>query len=588
MKLTKMLLTKLLNFVNTIFIITLYFCLFLGNVSGEESIDIWKNQNNEIKKNNEIKDINQEPKINILKKNNTTQQILITEEKDSEINPVKLLGLHDPGKNDLTLNMWVNTDGEIIRNTFNRIAKIELSDFSEELFEEVIFTYSYPPNKNLSQEDFLKLKINWLINNSKIKLIEDFLNNNLEFSGRPKLIKYLVDHYIATADISKSCENANFINIEIKDDYLDKFRVYCLILNKKTEQAQINFDLLREENRSDKFFDDKILFLLGINTKSDNKISDKNLLYFYLSSITVDDFKYEPTNKTEKNIWKYLTASNLISTNEIQNPEIINKYEYAANEGNFDKDKIFEIYLSLPFNINQLINAKTVHLGLSGYEARALIYQKILLSEKDENKLDLLFILKDLFEKDKLSNIYKDYLSNTLKSINPEEIPNSQKKLVSQNIILEKNNNLGKIKFDDKILHRSKAIKSFTEESPSKDKVNKEFLSIYKKISKNKKYFFSTKDVILLETLNSDGYIMPKELDISSLSKNLTIPSNINDLIKKEEIGMLMLKLVEIIGSDDVENLDPETLYFIVSLLNKAKIKKVRNKILNLTLPLRV
>ena len=87
--------------------------------------------------------------------------------------------------------------------------------------------------------------------------------------------------------------------------------------------------------------------------------------------------------------------------------------------------------------------------------------------------------------------------------------------------------------------------------------------------------------------MSSDGYIMPKELDISSLSKNLTIPPNINDLIKKEEIGMLMLKLVEIIGSDDVENLDPETLYFIVSLLNKAKIKKVRNKILNLTLPLR-
>ena len=121
-----------------------------------------------------------------------------------------------------------------------------------------------------------------------------------------------------------------------------------------------------------------------------------------------------------------------------------------------------------------------------------------------------------------------------------------------------------------------------------REKINKEFLSIYKKISKNKKYFFSTKDVILLETFNSDGYKMPKELDISSLSKNFTIPSNINELIEKNEIGMLMLKLVEIIGSDDVENLDPETLYFIVSLLNKAKIKKVRNKILNLTLPLRV
>ena len=81
---------------------------------------------------------------------------------------------------------------------------------------------------------------------------------------------------------------------------------------------------------------------------------------------------------------------------------------------------------------------------------------------------------------------------------------------------------------------------------------------------------------------------MPKELNISSLSKNLTVPPNIGALIEKEEIGMLMLKLIEIIGSDDVQNLDPETLYFIVNLLNKAKIKKVRNKILNLTLPLRV
>ena len=92
----------------------------------------------------------------------------------------------------------------------------------------------------------------------------------------------------------------------------------------------------------------------------------------------------------------------------------------------------------------------------------------------------------------------------------------------------------GKIKYDDKILHRSKAIKLFTEDNPNKDKINKEFLSIYKKISKNKKYFFSTKDVILLETFNSDGYKMPKELNISSLSKNFTIPSNINELIEKD------------------------------------------------------
>ena len=59
-------------------------------------------------------------------------------------------------------------------------------------------------------------------------------------------------------------------------------------------------------------------------------------------------------------------------------------------------------------------------------------------------------------------------------------------------------------------------------------------------------------------------------------------------LVENGEIGLFMLKLVEIIGTDEIKNLDPETLYFINNLLNKGKIKKVRNQILNLTLPLRV
>ena len=51
-------------------------------------------------------------------------------------------------------------------------------------------------------------------------------------------------------------------------------------------------------------------------------------------------------------------------------------------------------------------------------------------------------MLKDLFEKDKLNNIYKEYLSNTLKKIDPDEIPDEFKKIVERNIILEKVKNL--------------------------------------------------------------------------------------------------------------------------------------------------
>ena len=585
----KMSLTKLLNLSKFLILLVIFFFL-RTNIAITESIDIWKKQKENVneQKIEEEKPEKKKSKIDISNKNKNFSNIKISENDESLDNSVQLIGLFDPEKNDLSLNMWSGTDGPAIRDIFKRIEKVDLSNFSEKIFINTIFTYSHSPEGNFSEKEFLDLKLNWLIKNNKVELIETFLNTNLEFSGRSKLIKYLVDHYIALADISQGCQKASFINKEIKDNYLEKFRVYCLVQNKKKDEAQLNFDLLREQGKSDKFFDNKILFLLGINEKSDNKISDKNLLYFYLSSITVEDFKYEPNQKTDKNIWKYLTASNLLSIDKLEDPEIINKYEIAANQGTFKKSKIFEIYLSIPFNINQLINANKLYQGLAGYEARALIYQKILLSDNVETKLELLFLLKDLFDKDKLNNIFSDYLSDTLKAIDPSDVPEEFEKIVQKNIILEKNIELGKVKFDDKVLHRSKVVKLFTEDNPDKEKINKDFLNIYKKISRNKKYFFSIKDVILLETLSSDGIKMPKDLDINKLSQDLTVPSNINTLVENKEIGMLMLKLVEIIGSDELQNLDPETLYFIVNLLNKAKIKKVRNQILNLTLPLRV
>ena len=574
------------NFLRIIFVSLIFFT----NIAAEEkSVDIWNNEKEKKSENiNPNSEKKNEPKIDISKINqDQTNQIEILESTNNEP-PVQLVGLYDPGKNDLSLEMWSKTNGELIKDSLKRIEKIKLSKFSEEIFLNTILTYSYSPQKNLSEKEFLKLKIDWLVKNNKIEIIENFLNKNLEFEGKSKLIKFLVDHYISSANITEGCTKADFINKEIKDKYLEKFRIYCLVLNKKIEEAILNFDLLREEKRSDKFFDDKISFLLGMTEKPDNKISDKNLLNFYLSSITVEGFKYDPTKKTDKNIWKYLVASNLIVIEELEDPETIKKYETAANDGSFDKNKIFEIYMSLPFSINQLLNATTIYQGLEGYEGRALIYQRALLSDNVENKLKLYFLLKESFDKEKLNNVFKEKLSQILKDIDPKEVPEDLQKVVEKNIIIEKKVELGKIKFDDKVLHRSKVIKIFTENDTKKDKVNKDLVSVYKKIKRNKKYFYSIKDIMLLETLIADGISVPADLDVKSLSKDLTVPNSMASLIDEGQIGLFMLKLVEIIGNDDIENLDPETLYFINNLLNKGKIKKVRNQILNLALPLRV
>ena len=58
--------------------------------------------------------------------------------------------------------------------------------------------------------------------------------------------------------------------------------------------------------------------------------------------------------------------------------------------------------------------------------------------------------------------------------------------------------------------------------------------------------------------------------------------------MNNKEIGMVLLRLVEIIGEDDVESLDADTLYFMISIFNKLDLDTIRNKILLEVLPLKI
>ena len=103
-----------------------------------------------------------------------------------------------------------------------------------------------------------------------------------------------------------------------------------------------------------------------------------------------------------------------------------------------------------------------------------------------EKKLYLTFLLKDLFNKDKLFNVYAEELSNILKSLDPNKIPENYIELVKQNI--DKSSNL-KIKFDNDILHRSKVIRHFLENNEKLSRTEKDFKAVYKKIRRNKNVF---------------------------------------------------------------------------------------------------
>ena len=91
-----------------------------------------------------------------------------------------------------------------------------------------------------------------------------------------------------------------------------------------------------------------------------------------------------------------------------------------------------------------------------------------------------------------------------------------------------------------------------------------------------------------MESLKSDGIKIPKKYDNLYEKENSNMPEDIQKLINSNDVGMVLLRLVEVIGQDDLNDIGSETLYFIISALNQLNIDKLRNKILLKVLPLKV
>tara|TARA_B100000029_G_scaffold223557_1_gene221519 strand:+ start:189 stop:1928 length:1740 start_codon:yes stop_codon:yes gene_type:complete len=576
-----------LSYLNKLILFVIIFIVVIlhSSLAEDEPADIWQNNETETETTNQISNEEDVTIESPILSEDINKIVVKIDEDTIKEDRQSVIGIFDPEEHNFNLNMWTKTDGEEIKKTLTRINKLKLSKSSEDLLFLVLFTNSYPPKKNLNAEDFLKIKVNWLIERNRVEDLETLLRTNPEVGQNSKAVKYLINEYLSSANIKSACEKINYIDRKVQNNYLEKFTIYCLINSDRKEEANLIYDLLKERGFKDKFFEDKINFLLGITETTNQKILDDNLLNFYFSHITSDNFQYEPKDNTDKYIWKYLSSANLIQIDNFENEEIIQTYEQAAAQNSFENDEIFKIYLKMNFNFNQLINAQEIYKNLPTYKARALIYQSILLTDTVEKKIDLAFLLKDLFIKDKMLIVYVEELSNILRSIDPDKIPDNYTDLVKQN--LDNNLNL-KIKFDNDILHRSKVIRHFLENNVKLSRTEKDFKTIYKKIKKNKKYFISIKDIIVLESLLADGISLPEDLNYNELSSELTVPANLQDLVNQNEIGLIMLKIVEIIGEDNVSNLDPETIYFLNRILNELNLKKIRNSILSGALPKRV
>ena len=582
---------KTLESLSKYFIVFLFIFVFLlQNLFAEEAVDIWKIDNqNKIEEENNIEIKIEEPKENSIYQMQSENKLKIINEEKTLLDPVKLAGIFDPQEYGLSLEMWSNSNGKIIKSILTKLNKMNLSEDSKEILRIALLTNSYLPNKNITQEEFLDFKKQFLFKEGDLNLIKTYLiNNNSKTENNDSLIRFFADKNLSSSELEKACSIFDHVDY-IFSDYLSKFKIYCLFNSNKSNEAQLFFDLKKELGMKDIFFENKFNFLMGYNFEDTNEISEKNILNFHLSHRTNKEFLYTPNEKTSKIIWRYLSTSNLLEETtlvDIENIDKIKLIEKATHENNYKEEDLLELYKRFQFNINQLLNAGETFKLLPSYQGRALLYQKLLLSSNSEERLYLSSKLKESFIADELENAFNLELSKILKSIDTEEIPSNYSLFYNKYLIAEEKKEFN-IKFNNKIVHQSKLLNYFTDKKDI-GKVQKETNDILKKMKKNKKYFFSTKDIILLESLKSDGVEIDKKNKDIYEYQDPDIPYDIQIMIRKKETGLMLLRLVEIIGEDQLNDLGTETLYFIVSALNQLNLDPIRDKILLKVLPLKV
>ena len=583
---------KLLN--KKYFSIIIIFLLSSVNVIAEDQpIDIWNIDKKAIEttseaiSSNEITGVTAESNIYNMQADKKKSSIKLDQELASK--EIKIVGLYDPADYGLSMDMWSNSDGLILKKLFKNIDNFDLSSDASEILNIALLTNTYYPNKNITEEEFLKFKSNWMIKESNLELIEQFLIKNRATNLHPELMKYVVDKYLSQSDVKKSCEIFSKIKEPLENEYLTKFNLYCLINYGKNEEAQLILDLQKELGFKDDYFENKINYLFGYVDEANKDISESSILDFHLAHRTNPEFEFEPKKETPKLIWKYLSASNLlfnIQDIEITDIDKISTIEKATHDKNYSEKELFDFYKKFQFTINQLLNAKQSYKSLASIEGKALIYQRVLLAEEPKLKIELIKILKDIFESEGIGNAFDVELKNFLKQIDIEDVPSNFTTFYNEHKndkeIINK-----KIKYNNKILHQSKLVNYFNGDYP-KSKIEEDLNKFLKKIKKNKKYFLSKKDIIFLEALKSDGIQIAKKYDDLYKINQSEMPADIQAMIDNKEIGAALLRVIEVIGPERIEDIDEDTVYFIINTLNQLNVDSIRNKLLLKVLPLKV
>ncbi len=422
----------------------LIFCCLI-NFSFAEPKDIWK-------KSKEIKIQENEKKI--IKDNNLDQdlpQTVFDKEKiDLSVNKINqsgeiiddeiIFGLYEPQETNISLNFWSVVDQSNYDRFIKNILKKNKKSLTA-LSERILFTktnLSSFPDKGKMHLEFIT---EWLIKNQKMNLSDKVVKQNKVINNNSQLIKFLFIHYLSNGQTDKACNYINLKNATVQNVELDKFKIFCLLNNKKIKQALSQLELIRETNSLDNFFVEKINFLTGISDRKGAKNFDNVFnAHLTIKVINNEEIKFENFSKS-KELRNYFFKSGIAnklleetmkkSSTDEKNKlnELVIFLERSANEELYQIKKILEIYKKYNFSFDQLFRVDDAIKKLKRPESHAILYQAMLLAQKPETKIKILNSFREKLTLNGLAKIAEPVYFSEL-----NKISNTRKDLVDKNL----------------------------------------------------------------------------------------------------------------------------------------------------------
>ena len=566
-----------------------------------EPKDIWKqsqeitikeNQNKKIEnsENNLNKDLPQttfdKEKLNL-----SVNEISQSEEiNDQEL----IFGLYEPEDTKINLNFWSDVDNNLYSRVFETLLNKEKNSLVA-VSEKVLFSKS---NINVFEdkgEKHLSFIADWLINNQKMKLIDQVIDQNKIINKNAKLLKFLFTHYLSLGQIDKACSYTKLMTVDVQSIDLEKYKIFCLINNKKIKQAQSQLELTRETSSLDNFFVGKINFLTGISDQKSD-INFDNVFYTHLTLITNDslELKYNNFSKS-KELRNYFFKSNLANkllddamkdTSPDKKKELndlVIFLERSVNEDLYPYEKILDIYKKYNFSFNQLFQVEDAVKNLRRPESHAILYQAMLLAQKPDIKLKILNNFKDKLTVNGLEKIAEPvyYLElEKIYSTNPDLIDQKIVEKIKNFKISEENKDKS---FNNNYFFSSEIKKLLDNKLTKKDK--KKILNLlgdFDKKIKEKSYKLTNKDIALINILNVQKIDLPKSMSDVIYNKEIYIPNEIFNSIEKKLNDEAILKtLLFIADLDETKNNYTRDILAIIKIFDNIKLDSLKTTFIN-------